>query len=174
MNRAWARALVDGLIDAGVRRAIVCPGGRSLPIALALAERDAAGDLQAVPVLDERSAAFVALGVGKSGGAPAVVVCTSGSAGAHMLPAVIEADQAGVPLLIITADRPPEARDGHTRQTTEQATFFAGRTRWHADLGCPTDDPGWPRQAAARAVAAATGQAGPVHLNAPFRAPLDA
>ncbi len=171
MNRRWASSLVQGLVDAGVRRAIVCPGGRSAPLALALAASEA---IEAAPVLDERSAGFIGLGVGKAGGAPAVVVCTSGSAGAHMLPAVIEADQAGVPLVIITADRPPEARDGRTRQTTEQRTLFAGRTRWFADLGCPSEAAqAWPAQAALRAVAEACGPSpGPVHLNAPFRDPL--
>jgi 2-succinyl-5-enolpyruvyl-6-hydroxy-3-cyclohexene-1-carboxylate synthase len=171
MNQQWSRRVVQGLSDAGVRRAVICPGGRSAPLALALAECAA---IDAVSVLDERSAAFIALGVGKASATPAVVLCTSGSAGAHMLPAVIEADHAEVPLLIITADRPPEARTGHCRQTPDQKTFFAGRTRLFTDLGCPCEAAGdWPVDAARRAVQAATGPLpGPVHLNAPFRDPL--
>jgi len=171
VNRPWAGGLVDGLVEAGVTRALVCPGGRSAPLVLRLAEAEG---LDVRPALDERSAAFVALGVGKAGAGPAAVICTSGSAGAHMLPAVIEADEGRVPLLIVTADRPPEARNGKTRQTTEQTSFFAGRTRFFADLGCPRPDAAQlPRQMALRAVEAARGpKPGPAHLNLPFREPL--
>jgi 2-succinyl-5-enolpyruvyl-6-hydroxy-3-cyclohexene-1-carboxylate synthase len=171
MNRAWADAFVEGLAQAGVSRAVVCPGARSAPLAMALARCSA---IDTIPVLDERSAAFIGLGVGKAGRGPAVILCTSGSAGAHMLPAVIEADAAGVPLLIVTADRPPEARDGLHRQTTEQLSFFAGRSRKTVVLGCPSDvEDSWPGVAARQAVEATIGDLpGPVHVNAPFREPL--
>jgi len=170
---AFAVTLVDEWIRNGVTHAVVAPGSRSTPLALALAGRP---EIHLDVLLDERSAAFVALGIGKATGRPAVILCTSGSAAAHLHPAVIEADHGDVPLLVCTADRPPELRDAGAGQTIDQSHIYRGSVRWFCDPGPPEDRPDagpfW-RTVAARAVAATTsGRAGPVHLNLPFREPL--
>jgi 2-succinyl-5-enolpyruvyl-6-hydroxy-3-cyclohexene-1-carboxylate synthase len=151
----------------------VAPGSRSTPLALALA-RD--GRVRVHVVLDERSAAFLALGIGVASGRAAVVLCTSGTAAVNFHPAVAEADQARVPMLVCTADRPPELQGVGAPQTIDQQHLFGGAVRWFCDPGPPAGEPGaaehW-RSTAARAVAAAHGSPpGPVHLNLPFREPL--
>ena len=165
--------LVDEWVRCGVAHAVVAPGSRSTPMALALA----ADERIAVHVHhDERAAAFVALGIGLSTGHPALVLTTSGTAAAHLHPAVIEAHQASVPLVVLTADRPPELRQVGAPQTVDQTHLYGRSVRWFADPGVP-DAAGahaW-RSLAARAVAEATtgtGGPGPVHLNLPFREPL--
>jgi len=172
-NTLWARALVEELIAAGLDAAVVAPGSRSTPLTVALAETD-------VPVfshLDERSAAFFALGRGRATGRPTAVVCTSGTAAAEFHPAVIEADRARVPLLLVTADRPPELWDSGANQTVDQSKLYGDAVRWHRQL--PEPEPQARklrglRTTAARAVAATTGTpAGPVHLDVPFRKPLE-
>ncbi len=172
-NLRFARALVESLHDAGIAAAFLCPGSRSTPLALALAERP--GLLQGVQV-DERCAAFQALGYAKAAGRPVVLVCTSGTAGANFLPAVAEASQARVPLVVLTADRPPELRAWGAPQTMEQRFLYAGFTRWSEEAPCPGERANEIRYARAlgrRAVAEATGAVpGPVHLNLPFREPL--
>jgi 2-succinyl-5-enolpyruvyl-6-hydroxy-3-cyclohexene-1-carboxylate synthase len=171
-NLAFARALVDELHAAGVATAFVCPGSRSTPLALAVAQQPG---LPHSVHLDERSAAFHALGFAKATGRPVAVVCTSGTAGANFLPAVAEACHARVPLLVLTADRPPELRAWGAAQTMEQRSLYAGFTRWSEEAPCPSEGlaPGYPRALARRAVVEATGPApGPVHLNLPFREPL--
>jgi 2-succinyl-5-enolpyruvyl-6-hydroxy-3-cyclohexene-1-carboxylate synthase len=170
---AFANTLVDEWVRNGVTHAVVAPGSRSTPLALALAAR---GEIHLDVVLDERSAGFLALGLGKATGRPAVVLCTSGSAAAHIHPAVIEADHGDVPLLVCTADRPPELRDSGAGQTIEQSHLYGGSVRWFCDPGPPEDRPDagpfW-RTVAARSVAATvSGRPGPVHLNLPFREPL--
>jgi 2-succinyl-5-enolpyruvyl-6-hydroxy-3-cyclohexene-1-carboxylate synthase len=174
-NTAFANALVDEWARGGVQRAVVAPGSRSTPLALALA-RDARIDVHVV--LDERSAGFLALGIAKRTGTAAIVVCTSGTAAANLHPAVVEAHHANVPLLVCTADRPPELRDVGAPQTIEQAGLFGATTRWRHDPGPPDPvgdaDAGarW-RTLACRALAHAAGaRPGPVHLNLPFREPL--
>ena len=170
---AFAATLVDEWARAGVTDAVVAPGSRSAPLALALA-RD--HRIAVHVVLDERSASFLALGIGLASGRPAVLLCTSGTAAANFHPAVVEASHARVPLLVCTADRPPELRDVGAGQTIDQTHLFGRVVRWFGDPGPPTDEPGagptW-RAFASRAVAEAVGaRPGPVHLNLPFREPL--
>ncbi len=170
---AFARAFVDELARQDVTDAIVCPGSRSAPIALALAED---GRLRVTVVLDERAAAFLALGMGRATGRPALVLTTSGTAAANLHPAVLEAHHGGVPLLVCTADRPPSLRDVGSPQTMDQVRLFGAAVRWFAAPEVPADRPGvgaeW-RTLAARAVAATTAAwPGPVHLDLAFRDPL--
>src|SRR5436190_4840946 len=173
VTTAFATALVDEWARAGVTDAVVAPGSRSAPLALALA-RDSR--VRVHVVVDERSAAFFALGLGRDSGRPAVLCCTSGSAGAHFHPAVIEADLAGVPLLVCTANRPPELLDTGAGQTIDQHHLFGRSVRWFAAPGPPAPIPEagtvW-RSIAARAIAETLGPpAGPVHLDLAFREPL--
>jgi len=172
-NLAFARTLVHELHAAGVATAVVCPGSRSAPLALAVAAQPG---LAHTVHIDERNAGFHALGFAKATGRPVVLVCTSGTAGANFLPAVAEAAQARVPLIVLTADRPPELRAWGAAQTMEQRTLYAGFTRWSEEAPCPSEDGAGERYAPAlarRAVSEATGPApGPVHLNLPFREPL--
>jgi 2-succinyl-5-enolpyruvyl-6-hydroxy-3-cyclohexene-1-carboxylate synthase len=156
-----------------VQHAVVCPGSRSTPLALACAEHR---DLRTWSVIDERSAAFFALGVGKATGRPALVVATSGTAGAHFYPAVIEAGMMRVPLVLLTADRPPELRDWGAAQTIDQRALYGAHARLWLDVGMP--EASAPvlvhlRAQVGRAMAAALrAPEGAVHLNVPFREPL--
>lgn len=181
MNPSSAQALVivDELLRCGVSDVVLAPGSRSAPLALALAEAEARGDLRLHVRIDERVAAFVALGMGKVTGIPAPVVTTSGTAVANMLPAVIEADHSGVPLLLITADRPPRLRGVRANQTIAQTDVFGSRVREAIDMGvAPWESPQSPvpywRSVVSRAVGRATDAMvpGPVHLNVPFDEPL--
>src|SRR3954451_1566549 len=121
------RAFVDELARCGVREAVTSPGSRSTPLVLSLA-RDPS--LRATSHIDERSAGFFALGVAKASGVPAVLACTSGTAAANYLPAVIEAHEARVPLLVLTADRPPELRDLGAGQTIDQVKLYGPAPKW--------------------------------------------
>lgn len=161
-NALWAQALVDELLRAGVREAVVSPGSRSTPLALACAEA-----LRVYTILDERSAAFFALGAARAAGRPVVALATSGSAGAHFYPALLEAEAAGVALVALTADRPPELHGWGAPQSIDQR-LFAGHAPYF-DLGLP-DPVALPHLRAT--VARALQQRGPVHLNAAFREPL--
>ncbi len=172
-NALWGRAVADELAAAGVEAVCVAPGSRSTPLTVAVAAHD---DLRTFSHLDERSAAFFALGRGRAG-RPTALVCTSGTAAANFHPAVIEASQARVPLVVVTADRPPELRDSGANQTIDQEKLYGDAVRFYRDLPEPEADARKLRSLRAsvcRAVAAATGvPAGPVHLNAPFRKPLE-
>lgn len=169
----FCATLVDEWARAGLTVAVLSPGSRSTPMALALA-KDPRVALHVL--LDERSAAFFALGAGLRSGRPAVVLTTSGTAAVELHPAVVEAHHAGVPLLAVTADRPPEAHGVGAPQTIEQTGLYGAAVHWQADPGVP--DPAtshtW-RSLAARAMAEACGlggRPGPVHLNLAFREPL--
>jgi 2-succinyl-5-enolpyruvyl-6-hydroxy-3-cyclohexene-1-carboxylate synthase len=173
-STAQARVLVDELVRGGLTDVVLCPGSRSAPFAFAF---DAEPRVRLHVHPDERSAAFVALGIAHATGRPAAVVVTSGSAVANLHPAVVEADAAGVPLLLLTADRPPELRETGADQTIRQVGIFGASLRWGVDLGVAEDRADvvatW-RASAARALAEASGLSGPpgpVQLNVPFREP---
>ncbi len=173
-NTALASAMVEELARSGVRRAAISPGSRSTPLAVALWRQPA---IDAIVVLDERSAGFFALGTALESRIPAVVVCTSGSAAANLHPAVVEADEAGVPLIVLTADRPPELRGIGAGQTIDQLKLYGDAVRWFCEVGThEADDEGLLhfRSVGCRAYAAAAGdpRPGPVHLNIPWREPL--
>ncbi len=167
----FCATLVDEWVDQGLTDVVIAPGSRSSPLALALAAR---GELRLHVFHDERSAGFCALGIGLASGRPAVVLCSSGTAAAHFHASVIEADLSSVPLLVCTADRPPELRDVGAPQTIDQTRLFGPAVRWFHDPGVAADEASgsW-RSLAERAYAAAIGaRPGPVHLNLPFREPL--
>lgn len=176
-----ARAVVASLVEAGVKRVVISPGSRNAPLTYALADAAQAGYLQLRVVVDERSAAFVALGASRSDwlheglARPAVAVMTSGSAVANAHPAVVEADAAGVPLIILSADRPHALVNTGASQTTVQTGIFGAATRYQADLG-DTNASGAVANQVRRAVAAASGRLsldpGPVHLNVHLAPPL--
>ena len=173
-NTALASALVEELARCGVRHAVVSPGSRSTPLALALWRQPS---IEVTVLLDERSAGFFALGTALATGLPGVVLCTSGSAAANLHPAVVEADEAGVPMIVLTADRPPELRGIGAGQTIDQLKLYGDAVRWFSEVGThEADDDGLLhfRSVACRAYAAAAGdpRPGPVHLNVPWRDPL--
>ncbi|WP_295448333.1 2-succinyl-5-enolpyruvyl-6-hydroxy-3-cyclohexene-1-carboxylic-acid synthase [uncultured Thiodictyon sp.] len=170
---AWCLALLDGLMAGGVRHLVLSPGSRSTPVILAAQQRPG---LTLTPILDERSAAFYALGLARAGARPVALLATSGSAPAHWYPAVMEANAAGVPLVLLSADRPPEWRGWGANQTTDQTRLFGTQVRAFHDPGAPVDTPAARRAMTAlgrRAAAVSQGQRpGPVHINLPLREPL--
>jgi 2-succinyl-5-enolpyruvyl-6-hydroxy-3-cyclohexene-1-carboxylate synthase len=172
-NSLWSSVFAETLARMGVARAVISPGSRSTPLAMAFAAHPA---IEAIPVLDERSAGFFALGLARRQGGPVALLCTSGTAGANYLPAVIEAREGAVPLLVITADRPPEMRDCASGQTIDQRGLYGGYPVFHHELAVPEASQGllkYLRQTAAHAcVRTQRPHGGPVHLNAPFRDPL--
>lgn len=172
LNALWAGLLIEELVRQGVSNFIVSPGSRSTPLTVAAATNPRAA---CVVHFDERGAAFHALGLARATGRPAACICTSGTAVANYLPAVVEAAQSFVPLIMITADRPPELLDTGANQAILQAGLFRSYARWEATLPCPTEaiDPGFVLTTAAHAAERARMPApGPVHLNCQFREPL--
>ncbi len=172
-NQRWGEVVAETLASQGVRTVVVAPGSRSTPLVVAVHRHPA---LETVVHLDERSAAFFALGTAKATGRPAAVLTTSGTAAANLLPAAVEADASETPLLLLTADRPPRLRGSDANQTIDQIELFGRRARWFRDLPEPSADPGRLRHLAhlvTRAVALSLSPVpGPVHLNAPFSKPL--
>ena len=173
LNHVWSRTIVETLLAKGLRHAVVCPGSRSSPLALAFART---AEIESVPVLDERSAGFFALGMAKRDGRPVAVVCTSGTAAVNLYPAVVEAKECGVPLILLTADRPHELRDCRAGQTIDQVKLYGSypvhqlefSTPWEGEESlryvCSSMTTLWERSMGPRM--------GPVHANLPFREPL--
>ncbi len=173
VNSLWCSALVETLSRLGLKHAVISPGSRSAPLTFAFARHPR---IEAIPVLDERSAAFFALGLAKQEQRPVALVCTSGTAAANFLPAVVEAHEAGVPLLVLTADRPPELRNCHSGQSIDQQELYGRFVNFFQDMPVPA-----PTMSALRGLrraierawtATARPMVGPVHLNCPFRDPL--
>jgi 2-succinyl-5-enolpyruvyl-6-hydroxy-3-cyclohexene-1-carboxylate synthase len=173
-NTALASAFVEELARGGLRRAVVSPGSRSTPLALALWRQS---EIDVTVIVDERSGAFFALGAAQASGEPVALLSTSGTALANYHPAVCEADESAIPLVLLSADRPPELRGIGTGQTIDQIKLFGSSVRWFCEVGThAADDDGLLhyRSVACRALAAARGEVrpGPVHLNLPWREPL--
>ncbi|BAZ68858.1 2-succinyl-6-hydroxy-2,4-cyclohexadiene-1-carboxylate synthase [Fischerella sp. NIES-4106] len=173
-NELWTSVLTQTLQHLGLTTAVICPGSRSTPLAVAFAQQ--APEIDIISILDERSAAFFALGRAKATGLPTAIICTSGTAGANFYPAVIEAKQTRVPLLLLTADRPPELRDCHSGQTIDQLKLYGNYPNWQTELVVPVADMemlAYLRQTMIYAWGRSLYPVpGPVHLNIPFRDPL--
>ena len=140
-STALATVVIDELIRCGLREVVLSPGSRSAPLAMEFFRRAELGDLRLSVRIDERSTAFLALGLAKASRAPVAMVCTSGTAAAHFHAAVIEADESGVPLLVLTADRPPELRGTGANQTIDQLKLYGSAVRWFCEVGVPEDGP---------------------------------
>jgi 2-succinyl-5-enolpyruvyl-6-hydroxy-3-cyclohexene-1-carboxylate synthase len=171
VTTSFAATIVDEWVRGGVTHAVVSPGSRNAPLLLALSRNER---ITLDVVLDERSAAFRALGIALASGRPTVVCCTSGTAAANFHPAVVEAYHASVPLIVCTADRPPELRDWGAPQTIDQAHLYGRAVNWFCDPGPPdvASASSW-RPLASRSLLESAGPpAGPVHVNLPFREPL--
>ncbi len=170
----WSRLLVASLVEAGIVHAVVCPGSRSTPFAWALAERS---ELVCHSLIDERDAAFFALGLARVTGEPALVLSTSGSAAANFFPAIVEARLARLPLLVVTADRPLELQAAEAAQTIDQVKLYGDHVRAFFDLGAPDAAPsalaGLKRSVLQAVLATRQPECGPVHLNARARKPLE-
>lgn len=173
VNILWTSVLVETLYRCGLTMAVICPGSRSTPLTVAFARHP---QIAAIPILDERSAAFFALGRAKKTGIPTALVCTSGTAGANFYPAVIEAQESQIPLIVMTADRPQELRHCHAGQTIDQLKLYGNYSNWQWELALPEADLGmlcYLRQNIIQAwEQALLPQPGVVHLNLPFREPL--
>ncbi|MDY6781387.1 MAG: 2-succinyl-5-enolpyruvyl-6-hydroxy-3-cyclohexene-1-carboxylic-acid synthase [Cyanobacteriota bacterium] len=173
INTLWASILVETLYRLGLTTAILCPGSRSAPLTVAFAQHP---HIEAIPLLDERSAAFFALGIAKRSRIPVALVCTSGTAGANFYPAIIEARYSRIPLLVLTADRPPELRDCRAGQTIDQVKMYGSYPNWQVELALPSPTgelfpylrqtvvQGWRRSLVPLP--------GVVHFNIPLREPL--
>ena len=178
-STAFGAAFSDELIRCGLREVVLAPGSRSTPLAMAFYQAASQQRARLHVRIDERSASFTALGLAKASRRPVAVLCTSGTAAANFHPAVIEADESGVPLIVLTADRPPELRGIGANQAIDQIKLYGAAVRWFCEGGLPEARPGavgyWRSlacQAWAHAAGAVGGLPGPVHLNLPFREPL--
>jgi 2-succinyl-5-enolpyruvyl-6-hydroxy-3-cyclohexene-1-carboxylate synthase len=175
-NILWAKLFVDELARSGLKAAVLAPGSRNTPLVVAFAEHR---DIQVYSHIDERSAAYFALGLALAAQQPVALVCSSGTAGANFYPAIIEAHYWRVPLMVLTADRPPELRESGANQTIDQVKLYGDHVRWFVDVALPEAHPEPVmirsiRTLAARAYATADGTPkGAVHVNFPFRKPLE-
>ena len=163
-NTALASAFVEELARGGLRHAVVSPGSRSTPLAVALWRQP---EIEVTVIVDERSAAFFALGAAQASGEPVALLCTSGTAAANYHPAVCEADESGLPLVVLSADRPPELRGIGAGQTIDQIKLFGSSVRWFCEVGThAADDDGLLhyRSVACRALAAARGETRPARF----------
>lgn len=172
LNLKWAHHIIDQLLKQGVQYFCLSPGSRSTSLALAIADHP---DAQHFVHFDERGLGYHALGYSKATGLPSVIVVTSGTAVANLFPSIMEASNERIPLIVLTADRPPELRDCGANQTCDQVKLFSDYVRWQVDLSCPTTE--IPERYLATTLAQAVyrsrhGHPGPVHLNCPFREPL--
>ncbi|MEC4853887.1 MAG: 2-succinyl-5-enolpyruvyl-6-hydroxy-3-cyclohexene-1-carboxylic-acid synthase, partial [Jaaginema sp. PMC 1079.18] len=173
LNTLWATIIAETLACLGLQNAIASPGSRSTPLTMAFAQHP---QIETIPVLDERSAAFLGLGIAKQSSLPVVLICTSGTAGANFYPAIIEAHYSHVPLIVLTADRPPELRHCHAGQAIAQTQLYGQYGRDYRELATPQADLGLLRYL--RQTLSQVWQLcqfpvpGPVHLNVPFRDPL--
>jgi 2-succinyl-5-enolpyruvyl-6-hydroxy-3-cyclohexene-1-carboxylate synthase len=173
-NTALASAFAEELARGGLRLAAVSPGSRSTPLAVALWRQP---EIEVSVIVDERSAGFFALGAAQASGEPVALLCTSGTALANYHPAVVEADESAIPLLVLSADRPPELRGIGAGQTIDQIKSFGASVRWFCEVGTHEADDGGLlhyRSVACRALARSRGEVrpGPVHLNLPWQEPL--
>ncbi|WP_404784361.1 2-succinyl-5-enolpyruvyl-6-hydroxy-3-cyclohexene-1-carboxylic-acid synthase [Altericista sp. CCNU0014] len=173
-NTLWASILAETLHRLGLQTAIICPGSRSASLAVAFAQHP---HIESIPILDERSAAFFALGLARRSSIPVALICTSGTAGANFYPAVIEAQESHVPLLLLTADRPPELRHCHAGQAIDQIHLYGTYPNWYTELALPETNPpllAYLRQTIVQAWERSQFPVpGPVHLNIPLREPLE-
>jgi 2-succinyl-5-enolpyruvyl-6-hydroxy-3-cyclohexene-1-carboxylate synthase len=173
INTLWCSVLVETLVCLGLKDAVICPGSRSTPLTIALARHP---QVKTIPILDERSAAFFALGKAKRTELPVVLLCSSGTAGANFYPAVIEARETGIPLIILTADRPVELRHCHAGQTIDQIKLYGNYPNWDTELALPEANRemlDYLRQNILQAWEKSLfPHPGVVHLNCPFREPL--
>lgn len=173
VNTIWSSVIVETFAQLGLRNAVICPGSRSTPLTIAFAEHPV---INTIPILDERSASFFALGLAKKNNFPIVLVCTSGTAGANFYPAVIEAKYSHIPLIILTADRPPELQNCHAGQTINQVNLYNSYPIWQTQLSLPSMEIeqlfylrqniiySWQKSFSI--------SRGIVHINLPFREPL--
>src|ERR1044072_1614551 len=173
-NTALASAFVEEPARGGLRHAVLSPGSRSTPLALALWRQS---EIDVTVIVDERCAAFFALGAAQPSGGPVVMLCTSGPTASNLHPSTCEADESAVPLIALTADRPPELRGIGAGQTIDQVKLYGSSVRWFCEVGTHVaDEAGRPpsRATPCRALAAARGEPrpGPVPLNLPWREPL--
>ncbi len=174
VNQLWAYILTETLKRLGLNCVVICPGSRSTPLVVAFAQQQP--EIEAISILDERSAAFFALGRAKATGLPVALVCTSGTAGANFYPAIIEAKESRVPLLVLTSDRPQELRNCHSGQTIDQVKLYGSYPNWQGELAIPSPDMrmlGYLRQTIIHAwERCQIPTQGAVHLNIPFADPL--
>ncbi|MEG4013056.1 MULTISPECIES: 2-succinyl-5-enolpyruvyl-6-hydroxy-3-cyclohexene-1-carboxylic-acid synthase [unclassified Microcoleus] len=172
-NTLWASIIAETLQRLKLTTAVICPGSRSAPLTIAFAQNN---QIETIPILDERSASFFALGIAKKSGVPTALICTSGTAAANFFPAIIEARESRIPLLIFTADRPPELRDCHAGQAIDQVKIYGNYPNWQAELAIPSAELGmlgYLRQTVMYAIERSQFPTpGPVHLNIPLRDPL--
>jgi 2-succinyl-5-enolpyruvyl-6-hydroxy-3-cyclohexene-1-carboxylate synthase len=173
LNTLWASIIAETLVRCGLKTAIICPGSRSAPLTIAFVQHP---QIETIPVLDERSASFFALGIAKQTHRPVVLICSSGTAGANFYPAVIEAKESRVPLLVLTADRPPELRDCNAGQAIEQQRLFGNFPNYSTELAMPELNVSrlqYLRQRSAQCYQQCLYPiSGVVHINIPFRDPL--